>query len=103
MTLKQKALAHYDRMIEWAEKQPKTRCQDIEDMEDAIGENYASGYCAYCQENLNTCSTCRLYNKSKKHGKHCCGSLWPSMSESKTWGIWVKRARKVREYIEKHG
>ncbi|MFA5377412.1 MAG: hypothetical protein WC455_16795 [Dehalococcoidia bacterium] len=103
MTLKQKALAHYDRMIAWAEKQPETRCQDIEEMEDAIGENYDADYCVYCQSCENTCHVCKLYGKSKRYGHHCCGNLWPAMSNTKTWGTWVKRARRVREYIEKHG
>ena len=102
MTLKQKALAHYDRMIAWAEKQPTKSYVDPYEMESSIGEHYDGEYCAYCRKHI-LCSTCDLYAKSKKYGEHCCGGRWISMSISKTWSTWVKRARRVREYIEKHG
>jgi len=105
MTLKQKALAHYDRMIEWADKQPKrNRCSDVY-MYDKILEYWGGECCPYCQkiseQDLN-CSYCRLHADNDDY-KSCCNGTWDHMDRANTWGTWVKRARKVREYIEKNG
>jgi hypothetical protein len=109
MTLKQKALAHYDRMIEWAEKQPKRVRVDEFSMFSDIGEGWDSDNCPYCDAHNAMCFGCEMNPlKTKATTKiygsmFCCGALWSEMNESSTWGTWVKRARKVREYIEKHG
>jgi len=99
MTLKQKALAHYDRMIEWAEKQPKKMHVYRDVMYMAICEDFSGHYCAYCQNNESiACDECKLLSDDG-----CCGGLYRIMDKAQTWSTWVKRARKVREYIEKHG
>ena len=104
MTLKQKALAHYDRMIAWAEKQPKRKMADgWGAMLLEIGENYYGKYCVYCRKHFRK-SKCSLGSDvTCQSGDACCGGLWVEMYCSLTWGTWVKRARKVREYIEKNG
>ena len=106
MTLKQKALAHYDRMIEWAEKQPKRNKRDSGVMYASIREDWGGTCCPYCQkmyEEELDCSFCRLRDENYDEAHPCCGGKWIHMASSATWGTWVKRARKVREYIEKHG
>lgn len=75
MTLKQKALAHYDRMIKWAEKQPKRKLVDCEYMYESIGEIWVDTDCAYCKKiekyNLD-CNFCRLCVVNYD-SRHCCG------------------------------
>ena len=121
MTLKQKALAHYDRMIEWAKKQPKKNKCDRVNMYYHISETWSGSHCPYCQKmsekDLN-CSYCRLHadndddncccegawmDMANAETYCCCDGAWMDMANAETWGTWVKRARKVREYIEKHG
>ena len=103
MTLKLKALAHYDRMIAWAEKQPKRNVVNEDHMEYDIGENWRGGGCVYCTEYFRK-AQCSLSDADcEDDSRHCCNGLWDAMNHSKTWLTWVKRARKVREYIEKHG
>lgn len=110
MTLKEKSLAHYDRMIAWAEKQQKRGLVSGLDMEDAIGEEWSADYCPYCLSRKSMCFGCRLnpiqvaiITDETPSAYLCCSGLWYRMFESSTCGTWVKRARKVREYIEKNG
>lgn len=104
MTLKQKALAHYDRMIEWAKKQPKRGHVSKIKMFVEINETWESDYCIYCNSHKGgTCPQCKLYSIPRYDGRHCCDGLWRIMNSAVCWPTWVKRARKVREYIEKHG
>jgi hypothetical protein len=110
MTLKQKALAHYDRMIEWADKQPKRGLVSELYIEDAIGEDWSADHCPYCLSRKSMCFGCNLnpiqvaiITDVTPSAYLCCSGLWYRMLESSTWGTWVKRARAVREYIEKHG
>ena len=100
-TLKQRALKHYDRMIRWAEKQPKRKFPFSGDMERAIGEEWHSGDCPYCQKYdpfaCFSTSLCPLVEGD------CCGGLWKDMSTRRTWSGWVNAAKKVRAYIKQHG
>jgi len=101
MTIKQKALAHYDRMIRWASKQnPRGKVfSDI--MKDAIGEIWSSMDCSYCNKyGDNDCEKCPLSNE--KNGL-CCDGLYRKMFFSKSWKTWIKRAKEVRKYIKENG
>jgi hypothetical protein len=109
VTLKQKALAHYDRMIAWAEKQPKKVIADANVMLEKLGESWHGEFCIYCKSREDQCFGCLLNPiitrfASREFGQvMCCGGLWREMQVLCTWGTWVKRARAVREYIEQHG
>lgn len=99
--VKKDAIAHYTRMIKWAEKQPKRERPYTKTMEREIGENWWGHYCSYCQSPEYEClelEDCPLGTDEK-----CCKGLWYKMRISKTWGTWVKRAKEVREYIRKNG
>ena len=102
-TTKQKALDHYDRMIAWAEKQPKNDFRPLMHiMKNSLGEDYGGLDCPYCRENYNAGCKCKLYTiKTDRH--HCCAGLWQKMCNAKTWKTWIKRAKKVREYIKDNG
>jgi hypothetical protein len=98
-TTKQKTLEHYDRMIAWAEKQPKKRVVSNIDMMFEIHENWDGIFCSYCRSIRKPgCGSCKLQSE-----KGCCDNLYREMHSSKTWGAWVKSAKKVREYIEVNG
>lgn len=97
--IQKQAIAHYDRMIEWAKKQPQRKIPDDCDMLCEIGENWFSNGCTYCLKYFDgSCDTCALQAK-----RGCCNGLWESMNRSETWGTWVKRAEKVRQYIIDNG
>ena len=105
MMIKIVALTHYNKMIRWAEKQPKHGSVDPTVMEDEIGECWEGDYCSYCKHAKNNlCDGCPLFRGLKKFNvENCCDGLWQAMDKSKTWGTWTKRAKKVMEYIESHG
>jgi hypothetical protein len=95
--IKRDALAHYDRMIKWAEKQdPKGFVNHLFMYRD-IGETWYSDYCPYCKK-YPGCEKCPL----EKH-KKCCDGLWSEMNKQPTWGKWIEAAKKVRKYIKKYG
>jgi len=95
--LQKEALAHYDRMIAWAEKQPKRGKPSHVKMASYIGEWAGPAKCSYCVEYGYDCLQCPLGPTV------CCGKLYGKMIDAKTWGTWVKRAKLVRQYIEEHG
>jgi len=98
-TTKQKSLDHYDRMIAWAEKQKPNEYADFEKMKYYINEFPGATNCAYCQK-YKWCWGCELHGVSDSG---CCNGLHDKMCNAKTWKIWIKRAKKVREYIKDNG
>ena len=74
--VKKDAIAHYDRMIEWAEKQIPSEKPDLFTMEIAINEDWYSDHCAYCKtyydECYNYCDGCPLTG----YTKGCCNGRW---------------------------
>lgn len=100
--IQKQALAHYDRMIEWVEKQnPRSRV-DMFVMLDEISEGWTDDYCSYCKKMgvYDYCEGCELHTPG--HG-HCCNGLWFKMNYSATWKTWLKYAKLVREYIRENG
>ena len=97
--VKRDAVDHYVRMIKWAEKQPKRDTVDYINMMKEIDEHWGPYYCSYCQKDNSfyACTVCELGDSP------CCDGLHARLCESKTWGTWVKRAKKVLEYIRKYG
>lgn len=88
----EESIAHWNRMIEWAKKQPAEtdKIRKPSEMLDAIGEVYYSGDCALCEIYQVNCSECQL---SFIH--QCCNnkdSPWNICVLSKTWGEFVFNA-----------
>jgi hypothetical protein len=94
---RRKVVAHWEKMIAWAEKQPKHFYCDAYEMLEKLGETWGSEYCEYCKTYIY-CFECPL-------GKdYSCGlpeSLYDKVSESKTWGEWVENARKFLVILKK--
>lgn len=98
----EKALKHYDEMIEWAKEQgPREQVDDWE-MYGAIKQNWFGDFCPLCQKFfvlLGGCGECPLY---LRYGR--CGispdNLWKAMNEANTWNTWIRHATRMREQIE---
>jgi hypothetical protein len=99
--LKDLAIKRYALKIAWADLQPKHEKVSEVDMSEDIGLGWYADDCPYCDTYVQ-CEGCPLKtgNFNSKETKQCCGGLWLKMAESKTWGAWVKNARKVQEFIK---
>ena len=100
--IKQEALAHYDRMIEWAKKQNQSIECRPGIMLEAISEQWYGPFCSYCQKYFGICSECEL-TRENVILFDCCNGLWRKMTKSLTWGEWVINAEAVRKYINERG
>jgi hypothetical protein len=100
--IKRETIQHYERMIEWAGERSKDIVANLLIMCSELGESWEGFYCSYCNfYNVNgkDCWLCPLGNYTS-----CCDGLWSRMNEYNiTWEEWIIRAKKVLEYIKKHG
>jgi hypothetical protein len=104
MTTKQKAIEHYERMIEWAKTQDGSEKTDYFYMEARIDESLSGWYCSYCIKNDNVCLECELKAEAPSIRQSCCcGGLWTIMGLSETWSEWITNANKVLDYIREKG
>ncbi len=114
--LQKEALAHYDRMIEWAKKQKKFNHPNDKVMLRRLGENWMGLFCVYCTtfsepDCVHNCvhniyGKCPLNSNSTNIGRtpfDCCNQLWLQMSESETWEEWIINAELVKKYIKENG
>ena len=107
-TTKQKAVEHYERMIEWAKK---SEYEDSElmiyKMLVDIKETTGSEDCSYCKKYdfknnyTDACFKCELNNNNLDYG--CCNGLYIKMVQSKTRKTWIRYAKKVKQYIIDNG
>ena len=110
-TVKQKAIEHYERMIEYAKKYESQDAQlMISEMMDDIKECTGRRDCSYCIKNQfnilftnEACGKCKLNVKTKNDDFNCCNGLYLKMTESKTTKTWIARAEKVKQYIIDNG
>lgn len=101
MSIKQQTLEHYDRMIEWAEKQPPNNGSFFAEMKESLGESWFGDNCPYCQKNYDK-NKCEL-NSIDNNCCNCCNGLWEKMYDTVVWSDWIIAAKKVREYIKENG
>ena len=101
--IKQEALAHYDRMIEWAKKQDPRDFVDFVKMLFELGEAWGGEYCSYCFKYFQFAHHDCPLNTPTVKCHHCCNGLWSEMQNSLYWGDWVINAEAVREYINERG
>jgi hypothetical protein len=103
------SIAHWDRMIAWAENQPVDGRRFRTAMQDQIGESWYGEHCALCREfyveqddecesaegDVFECSDCPIV----LGGNRKCmiyGSIWGNLDTCKTWGEWLTAAREMR-------
>jgi hypothetical protein len=110
--VKAATLAHYDRMIAWAEKQPQDKrhsgCSMRCDMRDELGENWTGTHCPMCLANRNRngngngnggviCDNCPI--KLRTGQDECIETPWEDFWDTNTWGEWLIVARKERTFL----
>lgn len=102
--LQRKALAHYDTLIEIGEFLVRINPKGIADrfkFEVVFGTSWDGEFCSYC-DTYYTDDGC-FEDCPLGKNESCCNGLWSKLSTSKTWESWLAYARKIRQYIEKHG
>lgn len=100
-------LAHWKRMIEWAEYQPKNKYVNDYMMLEEIEEDWSSDFCFLCKKYIILHNSCDLCPLTKKYGK--CNyfirdkknkNKWHKVHSSTTWKEWVKNAKEFYKQIE---
>ena len=97
MKLKEKTLAHYHRMIEWAKKQDPQDYVDPRLMHKSIGESFYGADCPLCNKH-SYCVGCIVSNHTSQHG--CRFTPWEDMSTSINWEKWIDSALKEIEFLK---
>ena len=86
------SIKHWERMIKWAEGQPKNNYCSRSKMHEVFGEDWSDGNCALCGK-FYIHYSCEKCPQAKKHG--ACGRIggaWKTVTYSKTWEKWIKNA-----------
>jgi len=106
-TIIEKALRHYDEMIEWAKEQNPRDASGEDTMYVAIEQDWFSDSCPLCKrfnkykpEYGYTCGECPLYAKYGLCGAGNSTSAWKKMRAANTWKTWIRHATRMREQIE---
>jgi len=101
-TDKEKGIAHYKRMIEWA----KTRNQYLEKpnlrlMYNKLGESYSSNDCVLCKKFLDhpRCLNCPFHGTKNDCRKE--GSLHDKMAKAGCWMEWIEYAEEMVKTLGK--
>lgn len=103
------SIDHWNRMIEWVDKQNPNKCVDSDAMKREIRESWSGCHCALCNICNDDCGICPLH----LIGKDCNndGSPWMVVSDTddeETWGKWLEAAKglmipalkEARKYVE---
>ncbi|MCP4648779.1 MAG: hypothetical protein GY853_01685 [PVC group bacterium] len=101
--IKESALAHYDGMIAWAKSQRRFNEPDKHTMYYHLHECWFSEDCDYCttysvEDFDDGCYKCPL-----SKNRECCGGLWYEMNDTMFWWTWIRKAKKVKQYIADNG
>jgi hypothetical protein len=103
--IQKQALAHYNRMIKWAETLPSNTSKSFLDMEISIGEAWGDDTCPYCNRYFkDDTKICPLSNgHSICDGDICCKGIFNKMNLALSWKKWIKYAKQVQDYIRENG
>lgn len=109
MSIKTKAIAHYNRMIAWVEKQDLTKHPNSYTMLWAIGEAWYADDCPYCnpdgldRSKFHDCKRCNLMTPDADDQCDCCGGYWYKMFRAMSWKEWLAHANVIKAFIERRG
>ena len=100
-TVIKKTIAHWKRMIVWAEKQNKRDRLSWAhtNMDDELKESWGSKYCPFCKEYHN-CLACPLYIKYGDCENSKSKNAWYSAAHAVTWAGWLYHAKRLLKQIE---
>lgn len=90
------SIAHWERMIEWVERQPHYNKPDIGDMWSEIHEDWRGASCDLCllyNPNCGICTRCPL-------GPRGCCDEWKAVDRSDTWLDWLVAANVMLARLE---
>lgn len=110
--VKKETLAHYERMIAWAEKQGDSECAEFELVPDVmfedIGEAWEAQHCPICSfyhvgrrewtAFPTGCRNCPL--SLSDNDCNDADSFWVKMDDSESWSNWIIYAKKLYEVIK---
>lgn len=99
----EESIAHWKRMIDWVQTQPKNDKPSLRTMTTFIREYWTGECCSLCQyagRNLGRtyCENCPLY--AKGHECLASDSLWCRVDTSDSWGEWLENARVMLKTLE---
>lgn len=101
MTLKEAledSIAHWERMIEWAKRQPPEKAVKYTEMAYCINEEPNESHCALCKYSLEFCNRCLVL----KYDTSCCllGSIYREAVSPDTWGEWAESAKLMLDLLQ---
>lgn len=96
--VREDAIAHYRRMIEWAETQPASEKVGLFDMGVDLEETWLSECCPLCQACRTSCKYCPIAHTTGLEA--CEATSWHKMACSTTWGEWLIYARQLYDLLE---
>jgi hypothetical protein len=98
MELKEEVLAHYDRMISWAEKQDADLRASAQMMQHAIDDCWHGLWCPLCDRFWYLdCMDCPVKKETGLIG--CTLTPWYKLNEATTWSEWLVAAKEEREFL----
>jgi len=104
IALLNETIAHHERMIEYARKQPPADIPQAVDMRKQIQEDWFSDCCPLCRAVEDNCDECVLAQEYMRcsptnRSEEC--SEWNRMAASKTWEEWLIHATALRAIMVK--
>jgi len=96
-------IAHWEKMLAWAETQPEAKIKDQSEMQEAIDEAWNGDYCSLCiaftnDDTENECEACPLFLM----GYECSATESPFVQvlRARTWGGWVINAKEMLKALK---
>ena len=93
-----RTIAHWEKMIKWAKKQPEHYLTSIGAIHNGINQTWYGDYCPLCDKYYKgsktklTCKKCPLKIKYGKCGRSKIRNKWHNVSFSYNWKDWVENA-----------
>lgn len=91
-------LAHYQRMIDWAEAQPADEKVSIYDMGIDLEETWLSDCCPLCDACRINCRRCPITHATGNTS--CEMTPWHKMACAPNWREWLSHARLLYNFLE---
>lgn len=97
-SLKESSLKKFRLMIEYAVKQDQKLRPDKYKMRFEIKTNWKYSEFDYCSRQDISCELCPLFEEEKG----CCNGFYKKLSESQSWGEWIKNMIEVVKYFKEN-
>ena len=91
------SIAHWERMIAYAQRQRASVCPSPREMLAALGEMWSSNDCPLCKLFSDGCRHCPLCDRYL----YTCCTEWTDVAHADTWGEWVEAAHELLKLLKK--